>query len=83
MQLHEQIREFILANLVVFDDDVDFTNDDNIFELGFVNSLFAMKLVTFIESEFHLTIESDEMEISNFNTINNIVNFIQSKSVYK
>ncbi|ASJ53836.1 phosphopantetheine-binding protein [Brevibacillus formosus] len=83
MQLHEQIREFILANLVVFDDDVDFTNDDNIFELGFVNSLFAMKLVTFIESEFRLTIESDEMEISNFNTINNIVNFIQSKSVYK
>ncbi|MGF9909702.1 phosphopantetheine-binding protein [Brevibacillus porteri] len=83
MQLHEQIRDFILANLVVFDDDVDFTNDDNIFELGFVNSLFAMKLVTFIESEFRMTIESDEMEISNFNTINNIVNFIQSKSVYK
>ncbi|TGV00986.1 acyl carrier protein, partial [Mesorhizobium sp. M00.F.Ca.ET.186.01.1.1] len=79
----EQIRNFILANLVVFDDEVEFSDDDNIFELGFVNSLFAMKLVTFIESEFQLTIESDEMEISNFNTINNIVNFIQSKSVYK
>ncbi|GEB35380.1 MULTISPECIES: acyl carrier protein [Brevibacillus] len=83
MQLQEQIRNFILANLVVFDDEVEFSDDDNIFELGFVNSLFAMKLVTFIESEFQLTIESDEMEISNFNTINNIVNFIQSKSVYK
>ncbi|KZE51917.1 acyl carrier protein [Brevibacillus parabrevis] len=83
MQLQEQIRNFILANLVVFDDEVEFSDDDNIFELGFVNSLFAMKLVTFIESEFQMTIESDEMEISNFNTINNIVNFIQSKSVYK
>lgn len=83
MQLQEQIRNFILANLVVFDDEVEFSDDDNIFELGFVNSLFAMKLVAFIESEFQLTIESDEMEISNFNTINNIVNFIQSKSVYK
>ncbi|MCG5250369.1 acyl carrier protein [Brevibacillus agri] len=83
MQLHQQIRDFILANLVVFDDEVEFGNADNIFELGFVNSLFAMKLVTFIESEFQMTIESDEMEISNFNTIDNIVNFIQSKSVYK
>lgn len=83
MQLHQQIRDFILANLVVFDDEVEFGNADNIFELGFVNSLFAMKLVTFIESEFQMTIESDEMDISNFNTIDNIVNFIQSKSVYK
>jgi len=83
MSMHDQIRDFILANLVVFDDDVEFSNDDNIFELGFVNSLFAMKLVTYIESEFNMTIESEEMDIANFNTINNIVNFINSKTVYK
>ena len=83
MSMHDQIRDFILANLVVFDDDVEFSNDDNIFELGFVNSLFAMKLVTYIESEFNMTIESEEMDIANFNTINNIVNFINSKTVLK
>lgn len=80
MSLHEQIRNFIQSNLVVFDDDVDFSNEDNIFELGFVNSLFAMKLVTYIESDFNTIIESDEMDINNFNTIDNIVSFIQSKT---
>ncbi len=83
MSMHEQIRNFIQDNLVVFDDDVEFSNEDNIFELGFVNSLFAMKLVTYIESEFNTTIESDEMDINNFNTIDNIVNFIHSKTVYQ
>ncbi|AIQ67602.1 acyl carrier protein [Paenibacillus graminis] len=83
MSMHEQIRNFIQDNLVVFDDDVEFSNEDNIFELGFVNSLFAMKLVTYIESEFNTTIESEEMDINNFNTIDNIVNFIHSKTVYQ
>ncbi|MNI49414.1 D-alanine--poly(phosphoribitol) ligase subunit 2 [compost metagenome] len=83
MSMHEQIRNFIQDNLVVFDDDVEFSNEDNIFELGFVNSLFAMKLVTYIESEFNTTIESEEMDINNFNTIDNIVNFINSKTVYQ
>ncbi|KWX72336.1 D-alanine--poly(phosphoribitol) ligase subunit 2 [compost metagenome] len=83
MSMHEQIRNFIQDNLVVFDDEVEFSNEDNIFELGFVNSLFAMKLVTYIESEFNTTIESDEMDINNFNTIDNIVNFISSKTVYQ
>ncbi|CQR54125.1 acyl carrier protein [Paenibacillus sonchi] len=83
MSMHEQIRNFIQDNLVVFDDEVEFSNEDNIFELGFVNSLFAMKLVTYIESEFNTTIESDEMDINNFNTIDNIVSFINSKTVYQ
>ncbi|MEC0171454.1 acyl carrier protein [Paenibacillus graminis] len=83
MSMHEQIRNFIQDNLVVFDDDVEFSNEDNIFELGFVNSLFAMKLVTYIESEFNTTIESEEMDINNFNSIDNIVNFIHSKTVYQ
>ena len=79
MDLYEKIRGFIKENLVVFEDDAEFSDEDNFFELGFVNSLFAMKLVTFIESEFNITIESEEMDISNFNSVNNIVNFINSK----
>lgn len=81
MSIHEQIRNFIMTNLVVFDDDVEFGDDDNFFEMGFVNSLFAMKLITFIENEYQIVIESEEMDIANFNSLSNIVHFIQSKKV--
>ncbi|ACU60879.1 acyl carrier protein [Chitinophaga pinensis] len=56
-----------------------FTDTDDIFELGIVNSLFAMQLITFMEKKFSLTVENEDLEISNFNTLNNITSFIQRK----
>ncbi len=38
----------------------------DIFELGFVNSLFAMELVMFVEKTFFVTIPNDELRIDNF-----------------
>ena len=54
--------------------------DDNIFELGFVNSVFAMQMVSFVENEFDFEISNDELNLDNFKSINSIVAFIDSKS---
>lgn len=54
--------------------------DDNIFELGFVNSLFAMQMVSFIENEFDFEISNVELNLDNFKSINSILAFIDSKS---
>lgn len=53
--------------------------DSNIFEMGYVNSLFAMQFVMFIEKEFQITVDPVDMDIENFNTINKMVSFIESK----
>jgi acyl carrier protein len=79
MELKEQIRQFIEANLVVFEDEAEFTDTDNIFEMGFVNSLFAMKLVSFIEQEFTIEVDNEDLEISNFNSVDRIVGYIENK----
>lgn len=75
----EKIRKYIEENLTNFDDEVDFSDEDNIFELGFVNSLFAMKLLNFVESEFDISIEPEDIEIINFSTVNNILRLIEKK----
>lgn len=79
MELKEQIRKFIESNLVVFEDEAEFNDSDNIFEMGFVNSLFAMKLVNYIEENFSIQVANDDLEISNFNSVNRIAEFIESK----
>lgn len=79
MDLNQKVRAYIEDNLVVFEDEAEFTDEDNIFKLGFVNSLFAMKLLTFVENEFKVTLENDEIDIENFSSINNIVNLVQGK----
>ena len=45
------------------------TDDDNIFSLGFGNSLLAMQLVEFIESEFAIPVDNEDLDIDNFRTI--------------
>jgi methoxymalonate biosynthesis acyl carrier protein len=43
--------------------------DDDIFALGFVNSLFAMELVMFLESRFGFTISGPELRLSNLRSL--------------
>lgn len=79
MNYREKVRGYINENLLIFGEKTKFTDEDNIFERGFVNSLFAMKLLTYVEQEFNILVESEDMEISNFNSVNNIVKLIEKK----
>jgi len=79
MELKEKIRKFIEGNLVVFEDEAEFGDGDNIFEMGFVNSLFAMKLVNYIEEDFGIEVANDDLEISNFSSVDRITSFIAEK----
>jgi acyl carrier protein len=56
-------------------------NEDDIFALGFGNSLFAMELVAFVEAQFRIEVESEDLEMDNFRTIQAIVRFVERKKV--
>lgn len=57
----------------------ELADDDDIFELGFVNSLVAMQLVQFVEKEFSLTVEDDDLDLDNFRSIDSIAGLVESK----
>lgn len=73
-------EKIIMGFLGKYFDVSNVNKDDNIFELGFVNSLFAMQMVSFIENEFDFEISNDELNLDNFKSINSILAFIDSKS---
>jgi len=79
MESREKIRQFIESNLDVFEDEAHFTDSDNIFALGVVNSIFTMKIVKFVEMEFNIEMLAEDMEIENFNSVDNILKFIRNK----
>ncbi|TFI53954.1 acyl carrier protein [Mastigocladus laminosus UU774] len=60
----------------------DLQVDEDIFSLGFVNSMFAMQLVLFVEQEFQIAIENEDLEFENFRTINSIANLVERKTVF-
>ena len=56
-----------------------FGDDDDIFAGGFVNSLLAIQLVAFIEKEFDLEIEDDDLNLEYFSSVNRITAFVARK----
>lgn len=60
-------------------DNVEFSHDDDIFELGLVNSMFALELVNFLESEFSVTVENEDIDLANFNKVSAMEQFISRK----
>lgn len=59
---------------------LDFEDSEDIFALGFVNSLLAIQLVDFVEKEFEITIEDDDLDLDNFRTIDAIDALVAGKS---
>jgi methoxymalonate biosynthesis acyl carrier protein len=72
-----QIRDFIASR---FPAAAELGDTENIFSLGFVNSLFAIELVMFIEKAFDLTIPSDELRIDNFRTLDSMSQLIERQT---
>lgn len=61
--------------------EIDATQD--IFALGFVNSLFAMELVMFVEKTFGVTVPNDELRIDNFRTATSMAELVGRLSAAK
>lgn len=75
MGTKQRIRLFLSK----FIDEKNVADDDNIFEKGLVNSLFAMQLVNYIQNEFDITVNNEELELENFKDINSITALVDSK----
>lgn len=56
-----------------------FADDDDMFAGGFVNSLLAIQLVAFIEKEFGVEIEDDDLNLENFSSVNRVTAFVARK----
>ncbi len=55
-------------------------DDDDLFATGIVNSLFAVQLVTFIEKNFALELQTEDLEMQNFRSLNAATAFVLRKT---
>ena len=74
--IKETVKRFILSSIAI----ADLDDDDNLFESGIVNSLFAVQLVTFIEKTFAMEVKMDDLDIDNFKSLNATTAFVIRKN---
>lgn len=75
-QIKETVREFISSSINL----ADWKDDENLFDSGLVNSLFAVQLMTFIEKAFAIEVGPDDLDIENFKSLNAMTAFVLQKN---
>jgi len=72
----EQIRAFVARHL----GGLTFTDDQDLFASGHVNSLFAVQLVMFVEGTLGVPVAGDDLDIANFASVDKIAAFARDRS---
>jgi len=73
--VRQQTRE-LMTHLFRVD---DLRDDEDVFEAGYANSLFAMRLVQFVEQELGVAVTGADLVLDNFRSIERIVHFVEGK----
>lgn len=79
MEIKAQVRQYILDNFLYSDDEGDLTDDMSLFDNGVVDSTGVLELVGFIEDTFEVAVDDTDLVPDNFDSVDRIVAFIQSK----
>ena len=73
------VKPLIHAFVDRFFGETTLEDDQDMFETGYVNSMFALQLVQFVEGKFGITVDSDDLELDNFRTVSAIAEFVERK----
>jgi acyl carrier protein len=78
MEIETKIRQFIVQNLY-FSEDNSLSDDASFLDTGVVDSMGVMELATFVESEFGVSVEPQEVVVTNFGSIRQLADFVRRK----
>jgi acyl carrier protein len=79
--MQQQIRQFILTSFLFSDDQSLLKNEDSLLEKGIMDSTGVLELVAFLESEFGVKVDDNELVPENLDSVTQIVSFVQKKQV--
>ncbi len=83
MELYQQIRSYLVENLLYIDDASQYDNDTSFIGEGLIDSMGVMELVTYVQTRFGVTVEEHEVTPDNFDSVNKLVAFIRGKHAIK
>jgi len=73
------VRNYILENYLFTDDQSELENDVSLLERGVIDSTGIMELVFFLEEQFGVKVDDEEMTPENLDSVDHIVAFVDKK----
>lgn len=75
----KELREFILETFLFGDESEAFEDGDSFMTRGIIDSTGVLELVAFLEENYNVTVDDEEMIPANLDSIDNLAAFIQRK----
>lgn len=79
MDIRKEIRSYILDNFMIGRENEELSDSDSLLSKGVIDSTGVVELVGYLEENFQIAVEDDELVPDNFDTVNNLVGYIQKK----
>jgi len=73
------VKNFVLNEFLPGEDPAALTDTTALVTTGILDSIAVLKVVTFLENQFGITIEPHEAVVENLNTLSDIGRFVLSK----
>ena len=78
-EIKTKVRDFIAETFLIGEEKDSFDDSDSFMATGIIDSTGILEVISFLETEYEMTIEDDEMTPSNLDSVNNLVNFVSRK----
>ena len=79
MNIEQTIRNFIMENFIFEENPNQLGNNQSFLESGIIDSTGMLELVSFIEEEYDIKMEDEELIPDNLDSVNNVAQFINKK----
>jgi acyl carrier protein len=79
MDTANAIERFIIDELLMSDGRMKLDHDQSLISSGVIDSLGILRLIAFVEERFGIQVDDEEVISENFETINIIKDFVESK----
>lgn len=77
-EIKDKIREFIVENFLFGEGD-DLKDDTSFLEEGIIDSTGILELVDFVEEEFSISVDDEELIPENLDSLNNVSAYVDRK----
>lgn len=79
MPIEKKVRSYILENYLFTSDESMLRNDESFLDKGIIDSTGILEVISFLEEQFKIKIDDNEMMPENLDSVNNIVKFVTAK----
>lgn len=77
--VQSDVRKFVIENFLFGEDPESLLNNDSFLETGIIDSTGVLELVAFVEDNYSVEVNDDELIPENLDSIDQLINFIESK----